>query len=200
MIASLTGILRTKTPTEVLVDVQGVGYAVSIPLSTFEHLPVTLLTHLQVREDAFQLYGFESENERLLFRHLISVNGIGPRIAQSILSGISVDDLRDQILQGNVGALTAIPGIGRKTAERLVLELEGAVRSVRGVARLGSVASPSARPADDIRTQALLALTSLGYSRPVAEKALRSVLNESPGVTLTIEELIKKALRYATTP
>ena len=199
MIASLTGILRTKTPTEVLVDVQGVGYAVSIPLSTFEHLPdvgstVTLLTHLQVREDAFQLYGFESENERLLFRHLISVNGIGPRIAQSILSGISVDDLRDQILQGNVGALTAIPGIGRKTAERLVLELR------EKVARLGSVASPSARPADDIRTQALLALTSLGYSRPVAEKALRSVLNESPGVTLTIEELIKKALRYATTP
>ena len=105
-----------------------------------------------------------------------------------------MDDLRDQILQGNVGALTAIPGIGRKTAERLVLELR------EKVARLGSVASPSARPADDIRTQALLALTSLGYSRPVAEKALRSVLNESPGVTLTIEELIKKALRYATTP
>jgi len=199
MIASLTGILRTKTPTEILVDVQGVGYAVSIPLSTFEHLPdvgstVTLLTHLQVREDAFQLYGFGSENERVLFRHLISVNGIGPKIAQSILSGIAVDDLRDQIIQGNVGALTAIPGIGKKTAERLVLELR------EKVTRLGSVASPSSQPADDLRTQALLALTSLGYSRSVAEKALRSVLNESPGVTLTIEELIKRALRYATTP
>jgi len=199
MIASLTGILRTKTPTEILLDVQGVGYAVSIPLSTFEHLPdvgstVTLLTHLQVREDAFQLYGFGSENERVLFRHLISVNGIGPKIAQSILSGIAVDDLRDQIIQGNVGALTAIPGIGKKTAERLVLELR------EKVTRLGSVASPSSQPADDLRTQALLALTSLGYSRSVAEKALRSVLNESPGVTLTIEELIKRALRYATTP
>ena len=199
MIASLTGILRTKTPTEVLLDVQGVGFAVSIPLSTFEHLPdvgstVTLLTHLQVREDALQLYGFGSENERLFFRHLISVNGIGPRIAQSILSGIAVDDLRDQIIQGNVGALTAIPGIGKKTAERLVLELR------EKVGQLGSVASPSSQPADDIRTQALLALTSLGYSRTVAEKALRNVLNESPGATLTIEELIKKALRYATAP
>ena len=199
MIAFLRGRLADKNPARIVVDVQGVGYAVSIPLSTFEHLPevgstVTLLTHLQVREDAFQLYGFGSENERAFFRHLISVNGIGPRIAQSILSGISVSDLREQIIQGNVGALTAIPGIGKKTAERLVLELR------EKVVRLESAATPTSRPAEDIRTQALLALTSLGYSRPVAEKALRNVFNESPGVALTIEELIKKALRYATTP
>lgn len=197
MIASLTGTLRSKSPTEILVDVQGVGYAVSVPLSTFERLPaagstVTLLTYLQVREDALQLYGFWSEEERFLFRHLISVNGIGPKIAQSILSGISVTDLKEHIAHGNVGALMAIPGVGRKTSERLVLELR------EKVSKFGPTGEAPVPSSGDIRAEALLALTSLGYSRPTAEKALRNVLAESNGASLSIEELIKRALRHAT--
>ncbi len=197
MIASLTGTLRMKTPTEVLLDVQGVGYAVSIPFSTFEKLgqvdtTVTLLTHLQVREDALQLYGFMTEEERFLFRLLISVSGIGPRIAQSILSGISVKDLKDHITGGNVGALVAIPGIGKKTAERLVLELR------EKISRTDGSAGVPPRPSDDRRTQALMALTSLGYSKLVADKALHHVLSEPTSSTLTLEEIIKRALRHTT--
>ena len=199
MIASLTGILKSKSPTEVVVDVQGVGYALLIPLSTFDHLPeigstITLMTHLQVREDALQLYGFGSDQERFFFRQLISVNGIGPKIAQSILSGISVGDLREQIIHGNVGALMAIPGIGRKTAERLVLELR------EKIAKLDPISKPFGNEAEEIRSQALLALTSLGYSRPVAEKAIHKVIAESNGAALAIEELIKRALRHAAAP
>ncbi len=194
MIASLMGILRVKTPTEVLVDVNGVGYSVSIPFSTFEKLgevtsTVTLLTHLQVREDALQLYGFLTEEERFSFRLLISVSGIGPKIAQGILSGISVKELKDHIVRGNVGALTAIPGIGKKTAERLILELR------EKVSKTGGSGLP-AQPSDDLRAQALMALTSLGYSKPVAEKAVHRVLSDSSASDLTLEELIKRALRH----
>lgn len=194
MIASLTGILRAKTPTEVLVDVNGVGYSVSIPFSTFEKLgevnsTVTLLTYLQVREDALQLYGFLNEEERFSFRLLISVSGIGPKIAQGILSGISVKELKDHIVRGNVGSLTAIPGIGKKTAERLILELREKVSKTDG----GGLRP---QPSDDLRTQALMALTSLGYSKPVAEKAVQRVFSESPAATLTLEEIIKRSLRY----
>ncbi len=189
----------SKTPTEVLIDVNGVGYSVHIPFSTFEklgesHATVTLLTHLQVREDALQLYGFATEDERFFFRLLISVSGIGPKIAQSILSGISVKELKDHIIKGNVGSLTAIPGIGKKTAERLILELREKVMKTDGMA--GTPPSPS----DDLRTQALMALTSLGYSKLVAEKAVQRVFSESSAATLTLEEIIKRALRHTATP
>lgn len=197
MIASLTGILKSKSPTEVLVDVNGVGYSVSIPFSTFEKLgepntTVTLLTYLLVREDALQLFGFSSEEERFLFRLLISVSGIGPKIAQSILSGISAKELRDYIVRGNVGALTAIPGIGKKTAERLILELREKVTGKEG--STWNVPHPSDNPG----TQALMALTSLGYSKVIAEKAVHRVLAESTAEKLTLEEIIKRALRHTT--
>jgi Holliday junction DNA helicase RuvA len=200
MIASLTGILKSKTPTEILLDVNGVGYAVSIPLSTFEKLGaqnshVTLFTHLVVREDALQLFGFATEEERSLFRLLITVNGIGPKIAQAVLSGLSVAELKQHVASGNIAALTAIPNIGRKTAERLVLELRE---------KIDKVPTPDATiPADrgaEMRAEALLALTSLGYQRAAAEKAIRQALNEPAGAQLSLEELIKKALRYTNTP
>lgn len=198
MIASLTGTLKVKSPTEILLDVNGVGYAISVPLSTFEVLgqtgsTVTLLTHLQVRDDALQLYGFSSETELVLFKLLISVTGIGPKLAQGILSGMSAPDLRNSLVQGNTAALTAIPGIGRKTAERLILELRDKVNKSETASAL-SIQSSSK---ENVRTQALLALTSLGYSRPVAEKALHKALADANGADLSLEDLIKSALKYS---
>lgn len=200
MIASLSGILRSKSPTEILLEVDGVGYALSIPLSTFEKLgavnsPVTLLTHLVVREDALQLYGFATLEERELFRLLISVNGIGPRIAQGILSGISVADLKDYIASGSVAALTTIPNVGRKTAERLIVELRDKIEKIPDTQGSASSGDKNA----EARAEALRALTSLGYQRAVAEKAIRQALNETDGASLTLEELIKRALRYTGT-
>jgi len=199
MIASVRGTLLVKSPTEVVLDVQGVGYGVSIPLSTYErlgelHTTVTLYTYLHVREDSLQLFGFATEEERALFKLLISVSGIGPKMAQGIISGISVQDLKSHIVVGNIGALTTIPGVGRKLGERLVVEL----REKIGKLDLGppSTAAPRDEQAT-IRSEALLALTSLGYSRPAAEQALRSALAESNGIRLTVEQLIKSALRHA---
>ena len=199
MIASLNGVLKSKSPTEVLVDVNGVGYAVSIPLSTYSKLgdinsPVQLLTHLHVREDAMQLFGFSSEQERQLFRLLISISGIGPKTAQGILSSISAQDLQQHITSGNTAALTSIPGIGRKTAERLVVELKDKI------GKMGVASGAGTMPGDknaEARNEALLALTSLGYNRLSAEKAIRMALADSPTSPLTVEELIKKALKYS---
>lgn len=198
MIASLNGTLKTKTPTEVLLDVNGVGYAVSIPLSTFEKLgdvdsPAFLFTHLHVREDAMQLYGFATEQERTAFKLLISINGIGPRIAQGILSGISVEDLQHSILSGNVSSLTTVPGVGKKTAERLVIELRDKI----GKLTTSEITYPPGDKNAEIRAEALLALTSLGYQRASAEKAIRQALNETNGAAPSLQELIKRALRFA---
>ena len=199
MIASLNGILKGKSPTEVLVDVNGIGYSVSIPLSTYSTLgdlnsPVHLHTHLHVREDMMQLFGFATEAERQLFRLLISITGIGPKIAQGILSGISVPDLRQHIAGGNIAALTSIPGIGKKTAERLIVELRDKIGKIEPSFGAGSVSGD--RNAE-IRSEALLALTSLGYNRIAAEKALRMAINDSAGSQLSVEDLIKKALKYS---
>ena len=200
MISSLHGRLQSKSPTEVVLEVNGVGYSISIPLSTYERLgdlntPTSLLTHLHVREDALQLFGFATEAERELFRLLISVTGIGPRMAQGILSGITVHDLRDHLARGNLLALTAVPGIGKKLAERLVVELRDKMTRIESV-------QPAATPAGDrqmrMRAEALLALTSLGYSRPSAEKALRAAILEFDGTDATVEQLIKASLRLVT--
>jgi Holliday junction DNA helicase RuvA len=201
MIASLTGVLKSKNPTEVLIDVHGVGYSVTIPFSTYEKLgevesTVTLLTHLHVREDAMQLFGFASPDERFFFKLLITVNGIGPKIAQGILSGITVADLKQHIAQENVSALTAIPGVGRKTAERLIIELRDKIGKFE-TSSSGSI--PVQGEDGDLRQEALLALTSLGYNRPIAEKALRQVLMETKGEKLSLQDLIKRALRSTNT-
>jgi holliday junction DNA helicase RuvA len=197
MIASLTGVLKSKNPTEILIDVNGVGYSVTIPLSTFEKLGdvesnVTLLTHLHIREDAMQLFGFATPDERFFFKLLITVNGIGPKIAQGILSGITVTDLKQHIAHENIPALTAIPGVGRKTAERLIIELRDKIGKV-DLSSTGTFGTQGDE--GDLRQEALLALTSLGYNRPIAEKALRQVLAETKGETLSLQDLIKRALR-----
>ncbi len=199
MIARLSGKLAAKSPTEIVVDVGGVAFALSIPLSTFEKIPdpgatVSVYTHLHVREDALQLYGFSSEEERDIFRTLISVNGIGPKMAQGILSGIPVADLKAHIISGNSGALTAIPGVGRKIAERLVVELREKIsKSDGGALSAGGAATGGSR----IRAEALLALTSLGYNRLAAEKAIRGAVQESADAEVSVETLVKAALRHA---
>lgn len=198
MIGSLTGTLKHKSPTEVVLDVNGVGFAIIIPFSTYERIGdlesrVTLVTHLHVREDALQLFGFFTEDERFFFKLLISVNGIGPKIAQGILSGISVVDLRQHIAGGNLTALTAIPGVGKKTAERLIVELRDKIGKLDG----GAPGQLRADDGSELRQEALMALTSLGYNRQQAEKAIRQVLQDSTGGKISLQDLIKKALRLA---
>jgi holliday junction DNA helicase RuvA len=198
MFNHLKGILHHKSPTEIVVDVNGVGYAVSIPLSTFEKLgdvgsPVLVLTHLHVREDILQLFGFATEPERDMFRLLLSVSGIGPKIAQGILSGAQPKELQSLIAQGNVGALTAIPGIGKKTAERLIVELRDRIAKIGLAQARGEIPEGG----ESIRAEALMALISLGYNRLAAEKAIRSALNELTAKDLTIQELLKHALKSA---
>ena len=195
MISFLQGIIVQKNPTELVIDVNGVGYSVSIPLSTFEKLentkgPVKILTYMHVREDIMQLYGFATEAEREIFRLLISVSGIGPKMAQGILSGLSINEFKQSILDGNIPALTSISGVGKKTAERLVIEL----RDKLGKPELQEVQNIPTSKLMKSRAEAVVALLSLGYSRPEAERAVRSV-NEADGKELSVEELIKGVLR-----
>jgi Holliday junction DNA helicase RuvA len=198
MIATLTGILKFKSPTEILVEVHGIGYTISIPLSTYEKLgdlgsSVSLLTYFHVREDAMLLFGFSTEEERRLFKLLISVSGIGPKIAQSTLSGMNVEELKSHIVGGNVNALMAIPGVGKKTAERLIVELRDKAGKTPTESEPISVIGMATAA---MRIEALQALTSLGYNQQIAEKAIRLVVKEAEGSTISLEELIKRALRH----
>jgi Holliday junction DNA helicase RuvA len=176
-----------------VLDVHGVGYEISIPLSTFEKInsaqnPVTLITHLHVREDTLQLFGFATSNEKALFQKLIAVSGIGPKVALGILSSTSVDDFKLFIRTGDVLRLKAMPGIGKKTAERLILELKDKFEGVRGAD--DSAAAPAA---SHVLDQAAMALISLGYSRANVEKTLRQIAEN--GGAEDVETLIKTALR-----
>lgn len=194
MIGQLHGRLLEKSPTRVLLDVNGVGYEVLIPLSTYEQLGsageiTTLLTHLHVREDALQLYGFATSNEKKLFQLLLAVNGVGPKLAQGILSGCSVELFCAHVRQNAVSALTHIPGVGKKTAERLVMELRDRIAHFEIAKDQAGVPSGPAA----LSEEALLALISLGYPRAEAEKAIRQALAEKG--ELAVEELIKHALR-----
>jgi Holliday junction DNA helicase RuvA len=198
MISFLQGILVHKSPTEIVIDVNGVGYLVSIPLSTFEKIQhsngsVRILTYMHVREDIMQLYGFATEAERGMFRLLISVSGIGPKMAQSILSGLNTDELKDAIADGNIDALTSISGVGKKTAERLIIELRDKITK----SELTEKSTVSSSKHVKARAEAVIALMSLGYSRASAEQALRAVLNESSDKEISVEEMIKGALRHA---
>jgi len=196
MITSLRGQIIAKTPVGAVIDVGGVGYEVFIPLSTYEALPdngqqVSILTRMVVREDAHQLYGFATAEERKVFDLLISVSGVGPRLALAVLSGMSVDDFGCAVRDRNESALTVIPGIGKKTAGRLVLELaEKMGRVTLQAAAGGDDYSPAAR--DD--EQVIIALMSLGVNRP--EAALKLAKSKSKlGTSASVEELIKAALR-----
>ena len=188
MIGRLTGTLAAKSPPQLLVDVGGVGYELDVPMSTFYNLPavgdrVTLLTHFVVREDAQQLFGFLSADERSTFRLLIKIAGVGPRTALSILSGLSVAELAQAIAAQEPGRLVKVPGIGKKTAERLLLELRG---------KLGADLSTPASLASDAQTDIVQALVALGYNDRDAAAALKSLPAEigvADGIKLALKAL-----------
>jgi Holliday junction DNA helicase RuvA len=188
MIGFLKGKIISSKPTKILLDVNGVGYLVNISINTFEKINdkeiISLFIFTSVKEDSITLFGFFSESEKEMFELLISVNGIGPKLALNILSGIQVDELKNSIQNGDVSRIIAIPGIGRKTAERLVLELR---TKVDHIVEEGGVEIPFS-----IKNESIAALTTLGYNQKIAEKAVRDVLSEDANIS--IEELIKKAL------
>ena len=186
MIGRITGTLLEKNPPHVLVDVQGVGYEIDVPMSTFYNLPnlgekITLLTHLTVREDAHLLYGFGNAQERQTFRELIKVSGIGARTALSVLSGMSAPELAQAISLQDVGRLIRVPGIGKKTAERLLLELKG---------KLGADLDIGPHPATQGAHDVLNALLALGYSEREASAATKSLPAD-----IEVSDGIKRALK-----
>ena len=191
MIGRLHGKLIEKTPPQVLVDVGGVGYEVDVPMSTFCNLPaegseITLLTHFIVREDAQLLYGFATAAERQTFRALIRISGVGPRIALAVLSGMSTQDLADAVEQGNATLLTRVPGIGKKTADRLVLELKGKLA--------GNAFAPAGGAASAAQADILSALMALGYSEREAQARVRALPAEvtvSEGILLALKALAR---------
>ena len=198
MITFLRGKLVEALPTQVIVDVHGVGYEVLIPLSSFDKLPtpggdVTILTHLTVREDAHLLYGFMTGAERALFRLLIhTVSGIGPKIALNILSGMNVVALRGAVANGDVKALSSISGVGKKTAERIVVELRDKIGATG--AWEASSAKHSLSAADQKTNDAILALMALGFKQPDAHDAVRAAL-ALLGPDANVESLVRACLK-----
>jgi len=198
MISFLRGVLTDKTPTHVTIDVHGVGFGVFIPLSSYDKIgetgsEITLLTYLNVKEDSLTLYGFLTGEERSLFEMLIDVSGIGPRTAIGIISGTTANDFKNLIINKNYTRLTAIPGIGKKTAERLVLELFDKISK----SNFKSSHSEKASDNYELRNQAIQALCSLGFSKPVAEKSINGILMTTHLPSISLEELIKRALKSA---
>ena len=197
MIALLRGRLVEKHPNRLIVDVGGVGYDVQVPLSTFYDMAepggeVALRVHTLVREDAISLFGFGSALEQALFERLISVNGVGPKLALATLSGIEPTDLLRAVRTADVARLSSIPGIGKKTAERIVLELKDKLPA-SAPAEAGA-APPPADPDADLRTDVLSALVNLGYQRAQAEKAIDTVLGD-PQAPRAFDRVLRQALR-----
>ncbi len=190
MIGRLSGTLAEKNPPQLLVDVNGVGYEVDVPMSTFYNLPglgerVVLLTHFVVREDAQVLFGFLTHEERATFRQLVKISGVGPRTALSILSGLSVTELAQAVSLQESGRLVKVPGIGKKTAERLLLELKG---------KLGDALAAPAAVAGDAQGDILQALVALGYSDREAVAALKALpadVGVSEGIKLALKALAR---------
>ncbi|KPJ59756.1 MAG: hypothetical protein AMJ46_09680 [Latescibacteria bacterium DG_63] len=197
MISCLKGALLEKTPTRIVLDVGGIGYGVNVPLSTYEKLGdigdlVELLTHLHVREDALDLYGFATAEEKQLFELLITVTGIGPRLALGILSGSEARSFAGAVASGNFALLTTISGVGKKLAERIVVELKEKIDTLASVREEVAAVGQESPYYND----AILALISLGLTRASASKALKRVVVEGGG-QLTLEEMIRRALSLA---
>ncbi len=200
MIAHLSGTLLSKQATSVIVDVSGVGYEVNIPLSTFYDLEdtgskVQLRIYTHVKEDALQLYGFKTARERELFINFISVSGIGPKLGIALLSGMSADELIASIKSNNLARLTLIPGVGKKTAERLIVDLREKMAAL-STAQLDEETPQTATEmpsADNVRSEALSGLMNLGYQRSAAEKAIDSALSD--GGDISVESVLKRSLR-----
>jgi len=202
MIAHLSGTLLSKQATSVIIDVSGVGYEVSIPLSTFYDLEdtgakVQLRIYTHVKEDALQLYGFKTARERELFINFISVSGIGPKLGIALLSGMSAEELIASIKTNNLARLTLIPGVGKKTAERLIVDLREKMASL-SAAQMEEETGVRPETAelssgDNVRSEALSGLMNLGYQRAAAEKAIDSALSE--GGDLSVESVLKRSLK-----
>ena len=195
MIGRLRGIILEKQAPNLVLDVQGVGYEVAAPMSTFIHLPaineeVSLFTHLIVREDAQLLYGFASTRERILFRSLLKVNGVGAKLALTILSGSDVDDFARSVQEGDTASLTRLPGVGKKTAERLIIEMRDRLKEVSSSMGLKPVVSAAAKLAG-AKDEAAEALVSLGYKPAEADKMIRQLDTDG----LNTEQIIKLALQ-----
>lgn len=195
MIGRLTGILAVKQPPTLLIDVGGVGYELEAPMSTVFRLPavgqrVTLETHFVVREDAHLLYGFASESEKKLFRELIKISGVGPKIALAILSGISVDEFWSGVRSGETSRLVKVPGIGKKTAERLLVEMRDRADAAGATIELAA-ASPGDSPVQEARS----ALLALGYKPPEAQKFVDAVYKDGMNAEQIIREALKRAVR-----
>jgi holliday junction DNA helicase RuvA len=190
MIGFIKGNIISAKPTQLLVDVNGVGYLCNISINTFEKISnqkcVSLFIHTHVKEDSITLFGFYTESEKTMFELLISVSGVGPKIALSILSGIQIDDLKNAILWADSSRISAVPGIGRKTAERLILELKNKVDQV--------TEEDGNKLPFSMKNEAVMALSTLGYNNKLAEKVVRDILLAEPNALL--EELIKKALSF----
>ncbi len=198
MIGTLAGVLAFKSPPHLLLEVGGVGYEVEAPMSTFYTLPAVgertrLLTHLVVREDAHTLYGFATAEERTLFRNLLKVSGVGPRIALAILSGGTATTFAQAVRERDAAALTRIPGVGRKIAERLIVEMRDRLEQA-GAAPADAMAAALGASAG-AETEAYGALVSLGYKPAEATRLLKGI--GADGVTLSTEELIRRALQNA---
>ena len=197
MIARISGILVQKSVTHCVVDVHGTGYHLIVPLSTFyelpeENQPVVLHVHTHVREDAINLYGFHTGIEREVFQLMISVSGIGPKLAVNILSGIAAGELIRAVAGGDLKRLTGIPGVGRKTAERMILELKDkAAKLDRDEVAAGKVA---VKPGEQVKEDALSALVNLGYKGSAVKDAVDRIVREAPE-PLSLDRLLKQALR-----
>jgi Holliday junction DNA helicase RuvA len=201
VIAGLEGVLREKRPTRAVVAVGGVGYEVLVSLSTFAALPdegktVSLRIHTHVREDAIQLFGFHTELERALFEQLIRVSGVGPRLAQAVLSGMAPPDLVAALGAGDLAALCAIPGIGAKTAQRMLVELRDRVAALAMPPDAAAPSRAASRDPDDERREAIAsALVNLGTARPRAERVAQEVHEAADDPDAALETLIRDALR-----
>ncbi len=199
MIAHIRGRLSAKQNTEVVIDCHGVGYLINVPLTTAERLPelhteVTLLTLLVVREDSMDLFGFTDAADRSAFVLLTSIPGIGPKIALGILSSIRLADLQQVIIQQDIRSLQKLPGVGKKTAERIVVELRDKL-SKDTLTPTPDSEIGKAQTETDVRQESLSALLALGYSRPIADKAIREVIVSERDMKLSVEQVIRKALR-----
>lgn len=198
MLARLSGILIEKSITQCVVDVNGAGYRVVVPLTTFYELPevgqpIIIHIHTHVREDAIHLYGFHDQVERDVFQLMISVSGIGPKLAINILSGIAADELLRAVTEEDLKRLTGIPGVGKKTAERMVLELKDkAIKLGRDVS---GAATAAARTGDQVKEDALSALVNLGYKGSAVKDVVERILRETPEPP-SFDELLKRALRF----
>lgn len=198
MIGYLKGNIVNLAPTKLLLDVNGVGYNVFISLNTFNKLtalpnPIAVFTHLSVRQDSMDLYGFFTTSEKEMFELLISVTGIGPKLALGILSGIQTDELKNAVSSGNIGRIKAVPGIGKKTAERLILELKDKMFNIKD-----EFISTGSSKTFEIKADAVAALNMLGYTPKFTEKVIKQILDENPDISL--EELIKLSLSYLNKP